>query len=219
MEIENAVKQLANNKASGPNGLPHEFFKIYWQSLKHNMQGIFEEFWRGTLDLSEINKANIIMISKKVNAAKVGDYRPISIINMILKLITKVLSNRLRVVLLDLISTQQTAFTRDRHIAENFLATREILQHVSESGKKAVFAKIDFAKAFDSIDWNFLTRVMEARGFPNRWVLWIQTILTTSKSRIVLNGEQTEYFNHRRGLRQGDPISPMLFIIAADVFQ
>lgn len=219
LEIHNAVKQLANNKASGPDGLPHEFFKNFWQFLKRDVEGIFDQFWSGNLDLVNLNKASIVMIPKKTNSTSVGDYRPISIINLIPKLITKVLSNRLRLILPELVSSQQTAFTRDRHIAENFLATREILQHVTSSGRKAIFAKIDFAKAFDSIDWAFLLDVMRARGFPTRWIGWIQTILASSQSRIVINGEHSEYFTHKRGLRQGDPISPMLFIIAVDVFQ
>lgn len=141
------------------------------------MQRIFDDFWICNLDLSETNKANIVMIPKKPNSATVGDFRPISIINLIPKLITKVLANRLRSVLPDLVSAQQTAFTRDRHITENFLPTREILQHVACSANPAIFAKIDFAKAFDSIDWEFLTKVMKARGFPSKWIDWIQIIL------------------------------------------
>jgi Reverse transcriptase (RNA-dependent DNA polymerase) len=79
--------------------------------------------------------------------------------------------------------------------------------------------KIDFTKAFDSVSWLFLQRVMHARGFPLCWLAWIDDILSTSSSRVVLNGETTSYFFHKRGLWQGDPLSPMLFILAKDVLQ
>lgn len=98
------------------------------------------------------NRANVVMIQKNENAESMGDYRPISIKNIIPKLITKVLANRFRKSLPALISSQQTAFIQDRHISENFIATREILEHISSSAKRAIFAKIDFAKAFDSIN-------------------------------------------------------------------
>lgn len=110
VEIRTAVKQLANKKASGPDGLPHEFFKEYWDFLEHDILKLFNEFWNHKLNLLQINKENIVMIPKKGNSVRVGDFRPISIINII----TKVLSNHLRLVLPDLVSCYQTAFTRDQ---------------------------------------------------------------------------------------------------------
>lgn len=118
-----------------------------------------------------------------------------------------------------MISANQTAFVHGRQISENFITTRELLHHVAHEGKEAVFVKIDFRKAFDSIEWPFLKSVMAARGFPIRWINWMSNIWSTSSSRICINGELSEPFFHMRGLRQGDPLSPMLFNIAVDVFQ
>lgn len=99
------------------------------------------------------------------------------------------------------------------------MATREILQHISQVRSPAVFLKLDFTKAFDSINWTFLLKTMASRGFPEKWCRWIEHLLRTSSSRVVVNGENTPYFRHERGLHQGDPISPLLFNLVVDVLQ
>lgn len=126
---------------------------------------------------------------------------------------------RLSVELPELVSIYQTAFIQGRYIAENFISTREILSHINETKKSSLLVKIDFSKAFDSINWNFLIDIMIQRGFPNRWIRWVRDLLGSATSRVVINGEPSDYFHHQQGLRQGDPLSPMLFLLAVDVFQ
>lgn len=103
------------------------------------------------------------MIPKKDNPQTTADFRPISVLNLIPKLISKILANRLRLVLPSLISSNQTAFVHGRQISENFVTTRELLNHIDNQGNPAIFLKVDFQKAFDSIEWPFLNRVMLAR--------------------------------------------------------
>lgn len=165
-----AVKQLARNKASGPDGLPNEFLQVHWPILKEEISFIVQGFYDHSIDLAPINQANIIMIPKKEIPEKVGDYRPISVMNVVPKLISKLLSTRLASVLPDLICSCQTAFVKGRQITENFNATREILHHISSGAKSACFIKIDFSKAFDSVNWTYLQDLMLARGFPVKWI-------------------------------------------------
>lgn len=133
------MRQLAKNKASGPDGLPNEFLQAYWPMLKSQIMQIMYGFYEGIIDLTRVNKANVVMIPKMKTPEQVGDFRSISIINLIPKLISKVLSNQLRLKMLELISPHQTAFIQGRQISENFVATREVLQHIHSSGKVAIF--------------------------------------------------------------------------------
>lgn len=183
------------------------------------MFSIFQNFYDNTLDLTACNVANIIMVPKVEVPQNTSDFRPISVINLIPKLISKVLSNRLRWRLPDLIFNRQTAFVHGRQIFENFITTRELLHHIAYAKEKAIFAKVDFRKAFDTLEWPFLMAVMTARGFPARWIGWVNSLWTTSSSRIIVNSKESAPFTHKRGLRQGDLLSPMLFNLAVDVFQ
>ncbi|XP_078173997.1 uncharacterized protein LOC144567705 [Carex rostrata] len=135
----------------GLEGILSEFLQTYWPSLKEEIVHIMWGFYENQLNLKDFNKANIVMLPKGENPTSAKEFRPISIINIIPKLISKVLANRLR--------------------------------------KPAVFMKIDFAKAFDSIEWEFLIEVMRARGFPVKWINWIEVMLKTASSWVIINNQ------------------------------
>ncbi|KAJ4786820.1 RNA-directed DNA polymerase (reverse transcriptase)-related family protein [Rhynchospora pubera] len=178
---------------------------------------MFDALFHLSLDLDSINLAHLIMLPKVENAQKLSEFRPISIICYLPKLISKVLNNRLAVFLPELILNMQTGFVKGRLISENFIMAREVIANMSSCGDPAVLLKLDFSKAFDSVSWPFLFSILQTRGFPTRFVKWIKLLLFSARSVILLNGIVGPSFQHKWGLRQGDPLSPSLFIIAADV--
>jgi hypothetical protein len=151
--------------------------------------------------------------------ATVYSEMPISLSHSISKLISKCLASRLSVELNNLVSRAQSAFIKSRSIQDNFLYTQNLLRALHRAKQPGLFLKLDIAKAFDSIRWDFLLEVLHCFGFGARWRNWISILLSTSSTSVLLNGARGKWFNHFRGLRQGDPLSSMLFILAMEPLQ
>lgn len=216
-EILQAINQSPQDKAPGPDGFTGLFFKECWLIIKADVLAAIHAIYdHRCADLNLINKANIVLIPKKEGADDIRDFRPISLIHAAVKITNKILALRLAPLMNELISPSQSAFIKGRTIHDNFLYVRNLARRFHRTQTPALLMKLDISKAFDSVRWDYLITLLQKRGFPVKWIDWITALLASSTSRVLLNGIPLKHIAHGRGLRQGDPLSPLLFILAID---
>lgn len=178
----------------------------------------FNAFWaRDFRSFSLVNEAHLILLRKKENPEEIKDYRPISLIHSFAKLVTKCLANRLRRVLDSLVRPNQSAFISGRCLHDNFRSVQLTCRYLHSTRRASLLLKVDLAKAFDTVSWPFLLHLLAFMGFSQRWRDWLSALLSTATSRILLNGRPGTKIIHARGLRQGDPLSLMLFVLVMEV--
>nr|GFA37391.1 RNA-directed DNA polymerase, eukaryota [Tanacetum cinerariifolium] len=173
-KIKNAVWSCGENKSLGPDGYTFEFFRRYWNFISPDLCSVFECFFDKGSFLMGNNASFIALIPKVPDAKYVTDYRPISLIGSVYKVITKVLANHLATIVLDLVSYTQTAFVVNRQILDGPFILNEVLTWCKRKRKQAMIFKVDFAKAYDSVRWDYLMEVLQAFGFGPNWCKWVR---------------------------------------------
>ncbi|XP_071705014.1 uncharacterized protein [Rutidosis leptorrhynchoides] len=215
-EIWEAVKGCANNKAPGPDGFNMRFFKKFWAIISADLIEAIRDFWRNGTISPGFNSSFITLIPKVANPVSLSEYRPISLIDSFYKIIAKLLSNRIKNFIPNLVGFEQSAFIKGRNIMDGVLIANESLEFLRSKHMKSMVFKVNFEKAFDSLNWEFLDEMMFLMGFDFKWRRWIASCLGSASISVLVNGSPTKEFNLGRGVRQGDPLSPFLFIIAAE---
>jgi hypothetical protein len=218
-EIDLALKEMPPDHALGPDGFNGFFFKKCWHQIKDDFYRLCDCFYSGNINLECINGSFIVLIPKRDNPQTPNDFRSISLLNLSLKLITKLLANRLQKVILSVVHANQYGFLKGRTI-QDCLAWAFQFRHLCHHSKKEiVIVKLDFGKAFDKAEHPVILEMIRHKGFSEKWIIQIHLILSSASSSVLLNGVPGKPFKCERGVHQGDPLSPLLFVIAADLLQ
>jgi hypothetical protein len=168
------------------------------------------------LNFDLLNTVNIVLLPKKEGAEKLGDYRPISLIHSVAKLLAKILALQLAPAMQQIISKSQSAFIRGHNIHDNFMYVCNMVRQFHKNKTPMLLVKLDISMAFDLVRWDYILSLLQHMGFPDRWRNWLAASFSTTSSQVLLNGIPGSPITHGRGLRQGDPLSPHLFILAID---
>jgi hypothetical protein len=218
-EVRVALFQMHPSKAPGLDGMTSFFFQKFWHVIGPSVSTAILSVLNSTRILRKINLTHIYLILKKKNPEHMSDYHPISLFNVIYKIISKVLANRLKTVLPLTISDSQSAFVPGRLITDNVSVAFEIIHKLKgkRKGKRGEMAlKLDMSKAYDRVEWDFLEAIMRKLGFDDQWVFVIMSCVRTVQYSVLLDGVPKGYIIPSHGIRQGDPLLPYLFLLCAE---
>ena len=217
-ECFEALKSMENNKSPGSDGLPAEFYKVFWRDINVlYLNAINFGHKIGKLSISQ-RRGIIKLIPKKSRILQLlKNLRPINLLNCDYKIATKAIANRLKTVLSTLISYDQTGFLKGRSISENIRLIDGILRFSDLENIPGLLLFVDFEKAFDTLEWRFVENVFRYYNFRPSFIMWIKTFYNDIQNAIFNNGWSSGFFNLERGVRQGCPLSPYVFILCVEI--
>ncbi|KAJ0641962.1 putative RNA-directed DNA polymerase [Helianthus annuus] len=215
-EIKKAVWECEGDRAPGPDGINFKFIKRFWDTLEGDFMGLFQHFYMAEQLNSGCMSSFLALIPKRSDPGGLHEYRPISLIGCLNKVVSKVLVNRLKSVISKLVSEEQTGFLAGRSILDGVIILNEVIPWLKKKKQEGMILKVDIEKAYDSLSWEFLNSMLCQMNFPAKWRRWVMSIVSSARASVLVNGSPTQEFVCSRGLRQGDPLSPFLFVLAME---
>ncbi|XP_062103589.1 uncharacterized protein LOC133814674 [Humulus lupulus] len=216
-DVKRALFSIPTTKSPGPDGYGSGFFKSLWKDIGDEITEAIMLFFESGVIPTTLNGTILSLIPKVVSPSKATDYHPIACCNTLYKCISKMICFRLAKVLPMIIHQDQGAFIQNRQLAHNILILQDILHGYSRKNiSPRCVIKIDLSKAYDSVDWKFMEDILNVFCFPRKFVQWIMNCLTGTSYTLLFNGRLQGSFEGKKGLRQGDLISPLLFVLAME---
>ena len=217
-ECHLALNDKENGKSPGSDGLSSEFYKVFWDDINLDVVASLNySFEKRQMSICQ-KRGIITLVPKKDKPTNLlGNLRPISLLNTDYKIATKTIAKRLEAVLPNVINANQTGYIKGRFIGENVRLISDIMNYTATKNLSGLAAFLDFEKAFDSIEWNFLFKVLNLFNFGPDFKNWVQTFYCNIISCVTNNGFASDFFNLERGVRQGCPLSGMLFVLGIEI--
>ncbi|KAK2652356.1 hypothetical protein Ddye_012212 [Dipteronia dyeriana] len=206
-----------NNKAPCPDGLHLNLVKKNWDWINDDFMNFMHTFYKDSSVVKDQNCTFIALIPKMKCPVNLKEYKPISLVGSLYKVMAKVLANIFKLVMNSVIHRSKMAFVKDHHIFDSFVIAEKVIHHWKKEGKVGLLVKLDFKKVYDSVDHVFLIEVLNMMGFGEKWKEWIKWCVSSPFLSAWLNRSPAKQFPIERGLRQGDPLSPFLFNMVTEI--
>jgi hypothetical protein len=215
-EVDQAMQETPKCKAPGPDGFTSDFFHYCWPMIRTEVWEILEDSRVTGKILQAFNATFLTLVPKEGQVQHARQFRPIALCNVIYKLLTKVIARRLKLILPTIISPEQSGYVEGRQILDNIILAHEVIHSLQKTKTPGMLLKLDLSKAFDKLSWDYIRAMLLAFGFHQTWVDWILNLTSSAFFSLLVNGVPSKPFSPSRGIRQGDPLSPFLFVIMAE---